>query len=204
MSGEYVMSPIIKGFLSVIVFVLLMWFGWSKYSDFLSQGQAPPMGTVILNKMDEKGVPDVNFIDLAGETHRLSDYKGKIIILNFWASWCDPCVAEFPSLLNLIKKYNEDLVLIALSADTNEKDLNGFLKAFEAKAPNLVVSWDKDKSLAETFGTKVLPESYIIGPNRELIRKIAGVDDWYTPEAIAYFKELIDTVIKGEKVEVEP
>ena len=176
----------------VIIFALAMWFGWSKYEAFLTQGRRPTKGTQILNQMEEKGVPNFTLTDIKGKSFTLSDYKDKIVIVNFWASWCEPCVDEFPSLIKLIDHFKGDIILIAISADHTEEDLTTFLKAFEAQNnPHMIVAWDKDKKVAADFGTEILPESYILGFHNKLIRKIAGVDNWYAPGAISYFGDLI-------------
>ena len=164
---------------------------WQKYDKFLSQGQQPPPGTKILNEMEKSGVPDFSLNDLSGQPVKLSQFSDKIVIVNFWASWCEPCVEEFPSLLSLIDHFKGQVILLAISADFEKVDLENFLKAFDAKDPSLYVMWDKDQEVAKLFGTEVLPESYIVGRERVLVRKIAGVDNWYTPDAIEFFNTLV-------------
>jgi cytochrome c biogenesis protein CcmG/thiol:disulfide interchange protein DsbE len=181
----------IKALIAVILVGSVMWFFWSKYSDFLYRGQLPTPATQILNKMEESGVPDFTINDIHQNEVKLSQFKDSIVILNFWASWCDPCIEEFPSLLQLIDKYNGKVKLIAISADNNVDDLNNFLKAFKAESPNLIVAWDKDQIVAKKYGTTVLPESYILGLDNKLIRKVAGVEDWSSPYAIEFFDNLI-------------
>jgi thiol-disulfide isomerase/thioredoxin len=187
------MKHAIKGFVAVLIFAGLLYLGWVRYEAFLTQGQRPPEGTRILNEMEKTGVPDFSLNDLSGKVVTLSDYKDKIVIVNFWASWCEPCVKEFPSLIRLLNTYPNDLVLLAISADYTLEDLTGFTKAFKVeKVPNFLVMWDEKQTVAEKYGTAVLPESYIIGPNLKLIRKVAGVEEWDTPMAIEFFKHLID------------
>ncbi|OFZ11216.1 MAG: hypothetical protein A2Z20_11045 [Bdellovibrionales bacterium RBG_16_40_8] len=185
------LTPAFKASLVVLVLVVVLWVTWSKYSEFLSQGQRPPETALKLNRIEKDGFPDFLIKTLNGEDVSLKKFSGKLVIINFWASWCDPCVAEFPSLLKLLKKFNGEIVMIAISADYEEKDIHIFLKAFGEVNPNLHVVWDKSLELAKKFGTEKLPESYIIGRDGRLIRKVSGVDDWSTNDAINFFTHLL-------------
>ncbi|MCB9084631.1 MAG: TlpA family protein disulfide reductase [Bdellovibrionaceae bacterium] len=169
-----------------------MGLGWWKYQEFLMQGSRPPEGTQKLNQMEKKGVPDFTLNTLAGEPIQLSALKDKVVIVSFWATWCEPCVEEFPSLMNLIREFKGDIILLAISADNTLDELKAFIKAFKADDPNIKVMWDKDQKVADLYGTQVLPESYILGYDNTLIRKIAGVDKWDSPQALEYFKDIVD------------
>lgn len=186
-----VFTPKLKASLVVLVMTGVLSGLWFKYSDFLAQGQKPPEEAVILNKIEKEGLPEFTIQDIQGQSVYIDKFKGKLVILNFWASWCDPCVAEFPSLLRLLKKFEGEIVLIAISADYEEADIHNFLKAFSAKDPNLFIAWDKNYEIAKKFGTFKLPESYIVGRKGELIRKVSGVDDWSSPDAYEFFEDLL-------------
>ncbi len=202
----------LNGMIAVVFAGAIMWLGWWKYQDFLTQGSRPPPGTQKLNEMEVEGVPDFSIEDLDGNRVELSDFKNKIVILSFWASWCEPCVQEFPSLVNLIKEMKGDVLLLAISADHTLEALQAFIKAFDAKDPNIKIMWDKSQRVAGLYGTEILPESYILGYQNKVIRKIAGVDKWDGPQAISFFKELValrnpkineDTDTKEEEEEPE-
>lgn len=186
------MKHAIKGLVVVLLTGGILYFGWVQYEDFLTRGQRPPEGTLKLNEMEKSGVPDFTLKDLAGNDVTLSAYKGKVVIVNFWASWCEPCVKEFPSLIRLLNTYPEEVVLLAVSADYTLEDLTGFTKAFKVgDVSNFIVMWDNEKEVAELFGTEVLPESYIIGKDGSLVRKVAGVEEWDSPMAMEFFKQLL-------------
>jgi len=185
------MSAAAKSGVIVFLVAAVLGFGWWKYSDFLHQGRKAPESAQILNKLKSEGVPSFTLDDLNGQSFGLETYRGKLVILNFWAAWCDPCVAEFPSLLKLIDNFKGEVILIAISADHEEKDIHNFLKAFKANSPHIRVAWDKDYTIAKLYGTEKLPESYIIGREGQLIRKVSGVDDWATPDAFEYFEHLL-------------
>lgn len=137
--------------------------------------------------------PDFSFSVIGSHgTKRLSDYKGKIVLLNFWASWCAPCVIEFPKLEILAKTYPEQLVVLAVSADSEEKDIHRFLKKFSHhEQKNFLIVHDKDKAISQDlFQTIRLPETIIIDPAGEMVRKVAGDTDWTGPDMKAYLSGL--------------
>ena len=150
-----------------------------------------PEGVKVLNDIEKTGVPDFELKDLEGNLVKLSDFSDKVIILNFWASWCEPCVAEFPTLIKLIKHFKGDMVLIAVSADHTYSDMNNFIKAFDVKDPFIKILWDKEKKVAKSFGTQILPETYVLGHNLKVLRKIVGVDKWFSSEALEFFESIV-------------
>jgi thiol-disulfide isomerase/thioredoxin len=192
------MSPVMRGLLVAGIITAVLATLWLKYSDFLSRGQAVPESTRILNELEAEGVPDFTLKNVKGQPVSLKDFRGKLVLLNFWASWCEPCIQEFPSMLKLIDTMKGDVQLLAVSADYEEKDIEPFLKAFKVENPSIHIMWDRDQTVARSFGTFKLPESYIIDRNGRLIRKIAGVEDWATEDAKAFFNQLISQAEKNE------
>jgi thiol-disulfide isomerase/thioredoxin len=180
-----------KALLVVLILAGVLWASWKRYENFLSKGQQASVSTKKLNEMEEQGVPDFEIESINGEMIKLSSFKDKVVIVNFWASWCEPCVQEFPSLIKLIERFKGEVVILAISADYTMEELKNFLKVFKVDDPNFLVAWDKDKTIATQFGTQVLPESYVIGYDNKLVRKITGVDDWATPEAFRFFEVLV-------------
>jgi thiol-disulfide isomerase/thioredoxin len=184
------MQPWLKGF-SVVLCVSAALYGlWWRYSAFLYEGQGAPLSTQILDRMEKEGPPPLEVKDIHAKTHRLADYRGKVIILNFWASWCDPCVQEFPPLIKLMETFKGKVIVLAVSADHTLEDMENFLRAFKVKSEFFIPVWDKDFKLAKQFGTESLPESYIIDGEGKLVKKVAGVRDWMSADALAYFTEL--------------
>lgn len=125
-----------------------------------------------------KLVPDFSFTTINGQKHSLFEFKGKRVLVHFWASWCAPCLKEFPSLLAYAKK--EKAVVIALSHDTTDGAIERFLKKMESPLPEtLYVARDYNSHIAEKqYGTFKLPETYVIAPDMTLTKKISGAQEW--------------------------
>ncbi len=140
----------------------------------------------------EDSAPNFSLKNLDGHTVELTHFKDKVVIVNFWASWCPPCVRELPSLLSLIEKFKGDVVLIAVSADEDENDLREFLKANKI-SENLAavhIVRDPTNQVASLYGTNKLPESYILRRQNRFHRKIEGLKNWSSPAFIKTFNEL--------------
>lgn len=175
-----------------IVFVLGSLITWAYLAYFTPRLQQAPDALKSLNLMENEGVSDFSATTLDGEAFKLSQFKGKVVILNFWASWCGPCVEEVPSLIKLIKELKGDVELLAISGDSSLEDINVFLKSFpDLKGPNIKVIYDKDRSLMNTFGVTRLPESLVLNSDQKLAKKLVGSINWYTKDSISYMKTLI-------------
>lgn len=137
-------------------------------------------------------VPDFQSKTILNKALQLNSFKGKPVILNFWATWCGPCIEEMPSLIKLVKAFPNEIELIAISGDSNLADIESFLKSFpEMKTlPNIHVIFDEDKMLMQKYGIFRLPESFVLGKDQKIAKKISGTIDWNTPDALEYMKKL--------------
>ncbi len=186
------MSPKVRAIIAVLLCSAILFFAWNKYYTFINQGRRPPESSLILNEIEKKGVPEFALPRFSsGESISLGQFRGKLVIVNFWASWCEPCVTEFPSLQKLVASYKGQVVLLAISGDYEEADIKSFVKAFKVSDSNIYVMWDRDQAIAKKFGTFKLPESYLVGRKGELLRKVSGVENWASPEAIEFFDGLL-------------
>ena len=141
----------------------------------------------------KQGPPAPNFTlkGLDGRMISLSDYKGKVVLLNIWATWCGYCVAEMPSLDKLNKMFeDEDFVLLAVSIDEEgERIVEPFMKK---KKLNFPVLLDMDSRVARLYGTSGgVPISFIIRKDGTIDSKVEGAIDWTAPKVIKYFQELM-------------
>lgn len=139
--------------------------------------------------------PDITLTDMNGKPVRLRDYKGKIVLLNFWATWCTPCIAEFPQFIRLAQAMPDDLVILAVSIDDEKASIGKFLKRHVpgyAAAKNVQLFWDRDKSVSQDlFQTVRVPETIIITPEMMMARKVAGLSiEWDSKETKKYLSGL--------------
>lgn len=126
-------------------------------------------------------VPSFSFEDLNGTKHSIEDFRGKTVIINFWATWCPPCITEFPDLIE-IAATREDIVLIAISNDMREEKIAPFLAKMDKahmSSADVIVAYDADKSITQDlFQTYRLPESIIVTPDGYMKQKVVGIIDW--------------------------
>ena len=122
-----------------------------------------------------------------GETIRLDQYRGKTVILNFWASWCPPCLEEFPSLMKLQQQV-PDVVVLAVSFDTDADAYRQYVS--ENHLRNMVIALDLSQKSNLAFGTTRPPETYVIDRQGRIRRKFIGAQDWTRPEIENYLRNL--------------
>lgn len=142
--------------------------------------------------------PDFSFTDIEGKIHSLSDYRGKYVILNFWASWCAPCVEEIPEMIKFSQHRGRKSILIFLSLDENPADIDRFLKKRvpQLPLPNVIIGLDTDKKISQSlFQTYKIPETFLIDRNGIIKEKIIGYyDSWNGPETSSKINDPIDAM----------
>lgn len=159
------------------IFVLLLSFLlWG-----CDNGETPPA-------KDEQGRLEFVLPNLSGEKVRLSDFRGKVVLINFWADWCAPCLKEIPELMTLRKKYNSsDLVILGIvsPAGKNEKKVLRISKNLDINYP---VLWG-DNEVIRLFGDfNLLPTSFVVTPEGKLGKKITGAKsvDFFEKSILKY------------------
>jgi peroxiredoxin len=134
-----------------------------------------------------KAAPDFVVQD-AERRVTLSQFKGQVVVLNFWASWCPPCVAETPSLVRLQQKLKDKgVVVVAISADEDEGAYKRFINKY---GMDFVTVRDPSAKIQHMYGTIQIPETYIIDRDGMLRRKFANAFDWSTPEVNDFLSQL--------------
>jgi cytochrome c biogenesis protein CcmG/thiol:disulfide interchange protein DsbE len=128
-------------------------------------------------------------MDLNGRPAHLSDLHGKVVVLNFWASWCGPCIEETPALIALQQRIAPRRgEVLGVSIDEDEGAYERFLRE---KGINFPTYRDPSKRIAADYGTSMWPETYIIDRKGKILRKIIGPQDWNSPEMTAYFDAVL-------------
>jgi cytochrome c biogenesis protein CcmG/thiol:disulfide interchange protein DsbE len=136
------------------------------------------------------GKPAVDFpVTLEGKSEHLSDLKGKVVVLNFWATWCPPCVAETPAL-NRLEKHIDSRggMVLGVSVDEDGAAYEKFLKDQSVVFPTYR---DGSKKSAADYGTSIYPETYIIDRHGKIARKFIGEQQWDSAEMLRYFDAIL-------------
>lgn len=137
---------------------------------------------------DPKPLPELAFTDADDKPLKLADYKGKTVLVNFWATWCAPCVKEMPSLDRLQAEMGKDrFVILPLSLDGPSKPKVAPFYA-DKKLANLGIYFDKGKKVMGALDISVLPTSVLVDPDGREIGRLEGEADWDKPEALALMK----------------
>ncbi|HJZ86397.1 MAG TPA: TlpA disulfide reductase family protein [Polyangia bacterium] len=127
--------------------------------------------------------------DFAGRDISLDDYRGRVVFLNFWATWCPPCVDEMGALEKLAKAFKgrDDFVMLAVSEDQSWKDI----RTFFPRGTALTVLMDQDWTVAHTWGTQKLPDTYLVDKQGKVRHYFMNKRDWSSPQALACIQSLL-------------
>ena len=131
-------------------------------------------------------------LTLYGKSAHLSDLRGKVVLLNFWASWCQPCIEEAPSL-NLLQQRIAPLGGTVLGVNVGvDDDVDAYQKFLSDYKIDFPTYRDATQKLAASYGTTAYPETYVIDRHGRLDRKIVGPQDWTSPEMMVYVDSLLN------------
>lgn len=137
--------------------------------------------------------PDFTLPDLEGNMVSLSDYRGRVVFINFWATWCKPCREEMPSMESLYKDLRargEPFEILAVSIDSEGPEvIENFRKKFNLTFPIL---HDRKGKIKELYKTTGVPESFIVDQNGFVAQKVLGAYDWASPSG----RRVIETLLK--------
>jgi len=172
---------IFSAFIIIIVAIVILLQG---KDSFFNRSDLPPR--------IKQGSPAPKFTlpGLDGKPVSLADFKGKVVFLNIWATWCPPCRDEMPSMEKLYQGLRgKDFEILAVSIDaTGAKAVNPFVKEFKLSFPVLL---DPEESLKNLYGMTGVPESFIINKQGIIEKVVIGPMDWATPEVIDFFRNLM-------------
>ena len=171
--------PVIIGLIAICGLAFgLVWMQGAKYEP------------VLVGKL----APDFALQDLNGETQKLSDYRGQVVFLNFWATWCKPCQEEMPSMERLHQEleaeFSDRFVMLAVSIDKSADDIPAFMAKHKLTFPVLHDRWGKVDRIYKIMG---VPETYIIDQAGVLVEKIIGPRDWNAARNIQGMMDLLRT-----------
>ena len=138
-----------------------------------------------------KRLPDLEFLDAGDKPLHFSDYRGKAVLVNFWATWCAPCVKEMPSLDRLQAAMGKDkFIVLPLSLDgPSRPKVAPFYE--DRQLTNLGIYFDKGRRIMQSLDVSILPTSILVDRSGREIGRLEGEADWDKPEAIALMKAAV-------------
>ena len=120
-----------------------------------------------------------------GSEISLADYQGKVVVLNFWATWCAPCLKEMPDLEELWAGSDGKVVVLAISMGETDEKIRKFLEKHPFRFPVIA---DTDMKVVQLYGVKNLPITYLIDPDGAIIGRALGPRNWAKPELVEFLK----------------
>jgi peroxiredoxin len=139
---------------------------------------------------DTTATPEFSLANPEGKKISLKDFRGKIVFLNFWASWCVPCREEMPAMEKLYQEYKDkNFVILAIATKDRKQDAINFVKELKLTYP---IALDPEGQAGLLYGAWGLPTTYLIGPIGEGLARAWGPAEWYGPAARKLIKELVD------------
>lgn len=133
--------------------------------------------------------PNFSIVTEHGKTLTRSDFGGKLLVLNFWASWCPPCITELPSLNQFATEYaSQGVVVLGVSIDKNEHLYKNFLAQRQVAFDT---ARDPEANISASYGTFQIPETYIIDRNGKVLEKVISNMDWMDPQFLARVKGML-------------
>ncbi len=129
--------------------------------------------------------------ELNGQQRELRDLRGQVVLVNFWATWCPPCVTEIPSLERLHRRLgSKGLVILAISVDEDPVEYGNFLRSNNI---TFATVRDPEKRISNQYGTFMYPETYVIDRQGRLVRKIIGPLEWDEPDTLDFLNRVLET-----------
>ena len=141
--------------------------------------------------------PDAEFKTLDGSSVKISDFRGRILLLNFWATWCPPCLEEFPLLFDIVAQGQKEVALLAVSHDSDAADIPPWLARFRLRhgavldSAETVIAHDASRRTSQNlFNVVLLPETFVIDRRGRIQRKIVGSEGWKDPQLLSWLEQL--------------
>jgi peroxiredoxin len=149
------------------------------------RAQGPQVGSL---------APDFTLTTMRGKSVSLAQFRGKVVMLNFWATWCPPCRAEMPSIEKLYRRMKQkgNFVLLAVNVESHARNsIKDFTRQIPLEFPILL---DQDHRVSSLYEVSGIPTTFLINPKGVIVKKVVGGRDWDTPEVAA----TLTSLMKGE------
>lgn len=156
-------------------------------SDSLSSEETQTLVTI----PNKPQAPNFTLTDMRNKTHTLSDYQGKIVIVNFWAVWCAPCRKEMPSMQRAWEEIrNKDVHIMAINWGDNVESIDDFLKSIDIDLEFPILIVNETKKITSDWSVKGLPTTFVIDPKGRLAYKVMGDIEWDNPKILGKILKL--------------
>ena len=166
-------NALLRALLGVLCLCFIALIGWNLRDTTAKEGGTAPAFSI---QTDE------------GHTITPTSFGGKVLVLNFWASWCPPCVQEIPSLSVFQRKFGpQGVVVVAISIDKNPQKYKSFLEKIR---PAFQTARDGSADISTSYGTFQIPETYIIKGGK-VMRKFGNAEDWTSDDITQYVRGLL-------------
>ena len=167
--------------MSRILIILLL----TALSAFSSAQQA---GTGLTKIPGTSPAADFLLTDLDGNQHRLSDYRGQVVIINFWATWCPPCRDEMPSMQRAWEQLEkEDILMLGINVGEDEDIIFQFTASYPVEFPLLM---DRDSKVINQWPVNGLPTTFVVDPKGEIVYRAIGGREWDDPQLLDLVRAL--------------
>lgn len=165
---------ILKGLIAVLALALLYVVSGTLYERIVGVGDTAPTFKITADN---------------GQTITRSNFGGKLLVLNFWATWCPPCIQEMPSLDAFQSRYKDKgVVVVGVSVDKNEQTYKKFLQRAQV---SFVTARDPEANISAEYGTFKYPETYIINEKGEVVEKFVGPENWLDDKVLKRIEKFL-------------
>ncbi len=157
-------------FISCLIFVTVI------NAALSAAGEKPPVSPFEIDKLERSKAPEFSLKDLNGRYVTLSSLRGRVVLLNFWATWCPPCISEMPVFNRLYKEMRpRGLEVVAISTDRSE----GYVRDYVGKhGLDFRVLYDEDRAVTKQYKVFSMPTTFLIDKNGFIVEKFFGEYDW--------------------------
>lgn len=148
-------------------------------------------GFAVDHPKERQPAPNFSLPDAAGKRHAPADYRGQVVLINFWATWCAPCRDEMPALEQLWRRYRErGLMILGIAADRGDRQ--AVMAYAERIGIDFPILYDSDGSARKRYEVVGLPMSYLLGRDGKFSGRVIGLRDWTSDGARAFIEDLLD------------
>jgi peroxiredoxin len=163
---------------SLFLLLLCLWFSGPALAD-----------SRVHSLSKRKKAPDFSLIDINAQTHHLSDYRGQVVLVNFWATWCPPCRDEMPSMQRLWETLKEKgFTILAIDVGENGEQILPFVMEHDLEFPILM---DPNSKTARAWSVRGMPTSFLVDPQGNLAFQAIGGREWDDPAIIEIIEKML-------------